>query len=102
MDANMATNVRVDEQLHAVLRELSEAEQRPIGVLIADAIDAYRTAKFWEQARRDYERLRADPAEWAEYQAEVALWDSVAGDGLEREEPYYSPDEEADLNAQPA
>jgi hypothetical protein len=102
LDIEMATNVRVDEQLHAILRELADEEQRPIGALIADAIETYRTAKFWEQARRDYERLRSDPAEWAAYQAESDLWDVVAGDGLEREEPYYSSEEEADLNAQSA
>lgn len=95
----MATNVRVDEQLHSILRELSEEEQRPIGVLIGDAIEQYRTAKFWDQARRDYERLRSDPVEWADYQAEVELWDSVAGDGLEREDPYYSLEEEAEFDA---
>jgi hypothetical protein len=37
--------------------------------------------------RADYERLRADPEAWAEYQREIALWDALSSDGLEDEPP---------------
>ena len=98
----MATTVRVDDRLHSELRELSNQENRPIGEVIADAIERYQKAKFWEQARADFQRLRSDPAEWADYQAEIAVWDALAGDGLEGEEPYYTPEEEAELDAESA
>jgi hypothetical protein len=56
-----------------------------------------QNARFWARARADYERLRADPVAWAHFQAEVAMWDTVAGDGLEIEDPYYGSEEEQDL-----
>lgn len=98
----MATTVRVDERLHSELRELSNQENRPIGEVIADAIERYQKAKFWEQARADMARLRSDPQEWADYQAEIALWDTLAGDGLESEEPYYAEDEETGVDVKSA
>ncbi len=98
----MATTVRVNDELHATLRELSSQEARSIGDVIADAIDQYQKARFWDGVRAEYERLRADPDVWAEYQAEMALWDSLSGDGLSAEPPYYPPDEEAELDAESA
>jgi predicted transcriptional regulator len=101
-DPAMATTVRVDNRVHAKLLELAAEEQRPIGQVIEDAIDQYRRAKFWQGLQQDYARLRADPDAWQAYQDEVALWDTAAGDGLEREEPYYSVEEEAELDAEDA
>lgn len=98
----MATTVRVDTSVHAKLLALAAEEQRPIGQVIEDAIDQYRRAKFWQGVREDYARLHADPAAWQAYQDEIALWDTAAGDGLEREEPYYSAEEEAELDAEDA
>jgi len=98
----MATTVRVDNKLHAKLLEISQEEQRPIGQVIEEAIDQYRKAKFWQGVREDYARLRADPAAWKDYQDEIALWDMAANDGLKDEEPYYTPEEEAALNAEDA
>ena len=45
------------------------------------------------------ERLRADPVAWKAYQDELAIWDQTAGEGLENEEPYYTPEEERDILA---
>lgn len=41
--------------------------------------------------------MRADPVAWKDYLDEIALWDTLSGDGLENEEPYYTPEEEAAL-----
>ncbi len=98
----MASTVRVDERLHTELRKLSQEESRPIGEVIADAIERYSKAKFWEQARADFERLQSDPVAWADYQAEISVWDAMAGDGLESEEPYYTAKEEAGFDAESA
>ena len=91
----MATTVRVDEKLHRILREISEREQRSIGDVMTEAIEQYRRAKFWEQAKLDYENLRADPEAWSEYQEEIAAWDALSGDGLDPEPAYFTPEEEA-------
>ena len=95
----MANTVRVDERLHATLREIARDEKRSIGQVIEDAIKRYQKERFWAEFQEDYARLRADPVAWKDYQDEIALWDTLAGDGLENEEPYYSPEEEAELVA---
>ena len=95
----MANTVRVDERLHAILREIALEEKRSIGQVIEDAIRRYRKERFWEGVEEDLARLQADPGAWKDYQDEIALWDTLAGDGLENEEPYYTPEEEAELAA---
>jgi hypothetical protein len=91
----MAT-VRVEPKLHATLRALSDAEQRSISQVIADAVDRYQKATFWRAMHEGFARLRADPVAWREYQDEAALWDSASGDGLEDEEPYFTAAEARD------
>lgn len=55
------------------------------------------TEQFWREMREGYERLRADPAAWADYQAEAAVFEGGSLDGLENEAPYYSADEAAEI-----
>ena len=95
----MANTVRVDDRLHATLRELAAAENRSMGQVIQEAVERYRKEQFWAGVEEDLARLRADPVAWKDYQDEIALWDTLAGDGLENEEPYYTPEEEAELVA---
>lgn len=95
----MAT-VRVEKELHATLRELSKAEHRSIGQVIEDAVAKYQKDKFWKEMHEAFARLRADPVAWKEYQDEVALWDTTSSDGLENEEPYYSPEEMEEIRAE--
>ena len=91
----MAT-VRVGPKLHAKLRALSDAEQRSITQVIEEAVDRYQKENFWKALHEGFARLRADPAAWREYQEEAALWDSVSGDGLEDEAPYFTEEEARD------
>jgi hypothetical protein len=98
----MSTMVRVDDKLHATLREISEAERRPIGQIIEEAVKRYQREKFWHGVRQDFARLRSDSGAWQEYQAEIALLQGGSLDGLEREEPYYTPEEEDEIRAEHA
>jgi hypothetical protein len=91
----MAT-VRVEPKLHATLRALAAAEQRSIGQVIEEAVDHYQKERFWRALHEGFSRLRADPAAWRAYQEEAALWDSTSGDGLEDDEPYFTPEEATD------
>lgn len=84
----MAT-VRVESDLHAKLKELSETEHRPISEVIEEAIDRYQREKFWTEMHESFGRLRSDPVAWNAYQDEATIWDSMSGDGLEDEEPYF-------------
>jgi len=95
-----STSVRVDPKLHATLRKLAEAEHRPIGKVIEDAVARYEKDKFWQEMHEGFARLRADPVAWKEYQDEAAIWDSMSNDGLEDEEPYYSAEEEEEIRAE--
>ena len=96
----MAT-VRVEPKLHEKLRALSAVEQRSISQVIEEAIDRYEKDKFWTAMREGFARLRADSEAWDEYQDEAALWDSVSGDGLADEEPYFTEEEANDEIAAP-
>ncbi len=97
-----STTVRVDPKLHATLRKLARVEQRPIGQVIEDAVAKYETDKFWKEMHEGFARLRADPVAWKGYEEETAIWDSMSNDGLEDEEPYYSPEEEEEIRAHAA
>ncbi len=98
----MASTVRIDDRAHATLVEIAAEERRPLGQMVAIAIDEYRKQKFWKGVADDFARLKADPVAWKDYQAEVAMWDGLTGDGLAHEEPYYTADEEATIDGDDA
>jgi hypothetical protein len=98
----MATMVRVDDKLHAKLREIAEAEHRPIGQVIEEAITRYQRQKFWQGVHEDFARLRSDPVAWQGYRDEIALFEGASLDGLENEAPYYTPEEEEAIRAEHA
>src|SRR5680860_50649 len=79
----MATTVRVDDQLHVKLREIASEERRPIGQVIEAAIAHYQKERFWQEVEASVERLRADPVAWQEYRKEIALFEGGSMDGLE-------------------
>lgn len=56
--------------------------------------------QFWQRARESVERLKADPVAWQSYLDEIATWDGMADDGLAGEMPYYTPEEEAEIEAE--
>ena len=90
----MTTTVRVKDELAATLRTLAKEERRPIGHVIGDAVSQYRKAKFWSGVHEDFDRLRADPAAWAEYETEIGLFAGGSMDGLGEAPPYCTPAEE--------
>ena len=56
--------------------------------------------QFWQRARESVEHLKADPVAWQGYLDEIAIWDGMADDGLVDEPPYYTPEEEAEIEAE--
>jgi len=95
-----ATVVKLKADVHAELQEMAREENRAMGDIVADSLQRYRKERFWERARLSVERLQAQPAAWEDYKREIAIWDGMAGDGLENEEPYYTPEEEAEIEAE--
>jgi hypothetical protein len=94
-----STVIRIDEVTHAKLREWSEADHKTIGQVVADLVERQRRAEFWRQVHDDYVRLQADPEAWRAYQEEVATLEGGSMDGLQAEEPYYTPEEEEEIRA---
>lgn len=62
-------------------------------VAVAESVKRPENEKFWEDAHKGYERLRADPVEWKAYTDELKEWDTLSSDGLENEEPYSTEEE---------
>ncbi|HWV22989.1 MAG TPA: ribbon-helix-helix protein, CopG family [Thermomicrobiales bacterium] len=96
----MTTSVRIDRELHDRLRKIADSEHRSMGQVLDDAVRQYERERFWQGVQSDFARLRANPDAWRSYQDEISSWDATAGDGLEDEEPYYTPEEEDEINAE--
>ncbi len=71
-------------QLDSGLRdELAEIAERDFhGVSLGEAVRHLVREHKINRIMRRYEELRADPDEWASYQAEARPADNAAGDGL--------------------
>lgn len=78
----MSVTIRIPPEVHAKLRALATSRRQPIGAVVAAAVDSLDERTFWEGVRADYERLYADPAAAAAYEAEFAELDVTLADGL--------------------
>lgn len=79
----MATNVRIQPQSYARLREMAERGGTTMPEILAKAIDEHYRKWLLEGLADDYARLRANPKAWAAELKERALWDHTLADGLE-------------------
>jgi hypothetical protein len=90
----MATTVvRVDKNVHAKLLELSRERSISINQVITDLIESESRERFWQEMKAGYDRLAANPGAMEAYQEEIQQLEGGSMDGLEDEEPYYSPEE---------
>lgn len=76
-------SIRVSEETHQRLRKLSRREARPIGIVAEEAVRTYEKEQRWRAAEEAMARLRQNPDEWKDYQAESARWDTTSADGLD-------------------
>ena len=75
----MATvTIRVPQATHQLLVELAQRRRRPIGEIVTEAARRLDEDDFWAAVNADFARLRADPVASAEYDAEVAAWDTLS------------------------
>ena len=94
----MATTVvRVEERTHSILKSWAEERNTSISQVVRDLVDRAATDQFWQAMREGYTRLQEDPTAWQEYLAEAAMLEGESMDGLVEEEPYYTPEEEAEI-----
>lgn len=85
--------IRVSKETHDLLIKMAEQDHTSIGEVAAKAVKRLDRDRFWKQYNDAYTKLRADPEAWAEYQAEIRVWDVTLMDGLE-EYPYDYGDED--------
>jgi phage protein D len=74
------TTMQLEREVRDRLAEISERDFD--GVTLGEAVRRLIREHEINQIIQRYEELRADPEEWASYQAEAQLTDNVAGDGL--------------------
>jgi hypothetical protein len=74
------TSMQIDSRVRDELATIAEAEFD--GVSLGETVRRLVKEHKFNQINRRYEELRADPDEWASYQAEARLTDNAAGDGL--------------------
>jgi len=82
------TTIRVSTDVRDLLAEIASAEGKTSNELIRSFIAEHQKREFFKKLGEDFARLRADKEAWAEYQSEVALWDTALLDGLEDETPW--------------
>jgi len=86
--------IRVSNETREKLAKIAEQQHSSIGDVVAVAATKLERELFWKNYREAFEKLRADPVEWAAYKAELEAWDSTLMDGLE-DFPYeYGPEDE--------
>lgn len=76
----MSTTVRVSNETHERLLTLADTTGHRLQEVVEEAVAAYETNAFWEAFDAGYERLAADPGQWAEVQAERADEAAVLAD----------------------
>ncbi len=85
--------VRIDDYTHAKLRAWAEQEHKPIGRIVAELVDRHESENFWRAMHESYAELQADPPIRPDHRMETRC----SKDCLVQDEPYYSPEEEAEI-----
>ncbi|MFO0808074.1 MAG: ribbon-helix-helix protein, CopG family [Gemmataceae bacterium] len=80
--------IAVSETTRRQLQEMADRSGRPPAELLERAVAEYHARQFWAAVNAGYAALRADPAAWAEEEAERRLWDATLMDGLDRDESW--------------
>ncbi len=80
----VSTTVQITEDVQGKRHELAEQDHESVQTIIALAVERYRRERMFERADEIYAAMT--PEEWAEENAERALWDCTLMDGLEDDE----------------
>lgn len=75
-------SIRVSEATRQRLRQIAAREHRSMRSVADEAVRAYERDQRWRAAEEAMARLRADPEEWKDYQAEASRWDVTSTDEL--------------------
>ncbi len=79
------TTVRIRPETHEHLKELAEDEGLSLTEALDRLVEAARRQRIVDRANAAWAALREDPEAWADYRAEVALFEGAVADGLPAE-----------------
>ncbi len=80
----VSTTIRIPCEVREQIRQLDEEQHASMQAIIARAVEEYRWEQMMKRANEIYAAMT--PEEWAEENAERALWDCTLMDGLEDDE----------------
>ncbi|CAN5741685.1 hypothetical protein BH24ACT4_BH24ACT4_04810 [soil metagenome] len=77
----MSTTIRVSESTHQRVARIAAETERPMTLVLDDALDALERRDFFASFNQAWERIRGDEAGAAEVDAERVEWDGTLRDG---------------------
>lgn len=81
----MSVTVRVSEETHRALQELSQRRGEPMTQVLAEAVEHLQHEELLRRSNEAYSSLRGDAEAWEELMRERAQWDATLADGAEDE-----------------
>jgi hypothetical protein len=78
-----ASTIRIRPKTHDALKEIAAMTGQSLQDALDQAIEDRRRRLYLEEADADYAALKQDPKALAEFNKEMAAWDSTSADGLE-------------------
>ncbi|MGC9384878.1 MAG: ribbon-helix-helix domain-containing protein [Kosmotogaceae bacterium] len=75
--------VRVSENTHVKLKEISQTTGETISNILEKAVENYRRKEFLKKTNKAYAKLKEDKEKWEEELSERKDWDLTLLDGLE-------------------
>ena len=79
------STVRVSEETHRKLQEISEQRGQSMTELLAETVKRLEYEEILRRGNESYAAVRKDPEAWEDLMRERAEWDATLLDGLEDE-----------------
>jgi antitoxin MazE7 len=76
------TTIKVDTEVRDRLAALAKSRGETLGALLKELVRKAEKETRWAELRISYERLQADPEEWADYLAELHSWTDASDGGF--------------------
>ena len=77
------TTVRISEQTHRTLGELSEVTGRPMSEVLEQSVYSFQKELILDRSNAAYAELRKDGDAWRDFESERTLFEGTLPDGLE-------------------
>lgn len=81
----LSTTVRINKETQKALRELAALTGKSLQATLAEAIEAYRRQRFFEELNYSVQAQKANPEAWQSELQERNVWDTTLADDLEPE-----------------